>query len=69
MQAIELWNDWNLQIKAWAERHRDGVTFDYLRIRTEDLVNPETKYDVLQKVRDLFDPSRTWMSRVYLCVT
>ena len=50
LQAIRLWSDWNVDAAHWGESHRDEKTFDYLRIRTEDLVNPETKYDAYMKL-------------------
>lgn len=51
IKAMRLWSDWNIQASRWADKHMDGGdSFDYLRIRTEDLVNPETKYDVYRKV-------------------
>lgn len=43
LKAIRLWSDWNVDIAEWSAKHQDGVTFDYLQIRTEDLVDNETK--------------------------
>ena len=50
VKAMRLWSDWNIQASRWASKHLDDQTFDYLRIRTEDLVNPETKYNIYRKV-------------------
>lgn len=51
LQAMRLWSDWNVDIAEWSSRHQDGVTFDYLQIRTEDLVDPQTKYVPLRLCR------------------
>lgn len=38
--AMDLWNDWNVQVHDWAMHHNDGTTFDYLVVRSEDLLDP-----------------------------
>jgi hypothetical protein len=47
--AMQLWNDWNLQVLEY-ERAHFGKDFDYLVMRTEDLLNPETKFGSLQQL-------------------
>jgi hypothetical protein len=33
LQAIRLWNDWNVGVAAWGESHHDNnVTLDYLQV-------------------------------------
>ena len=50
VKAMRLWSDWNVGSALWSQRHGGDVGYDYLRIRTEDLVNPETKNDVYHQV-------------------
>jgi hypothetical protein len=46
--AIQLWNDWNTEVLEWEQRtHADGQSFDYMVMRTEDLVDPKYKLDSL----------------------
>ena len=52
IRAMELWNDWNYQVNQYGNSHADGSTFDYLVIRSEDLVNPDTKLDALLQLAD-----------------
>jgi len=52
LKAIRLWSDWNTEVSTWSLAHVDGMTFDYLQIRTEDLVHPETKYDAYRRIAD-----------------
>jgi hypothetical protein len=59
VEAIQLWNDWNSQVLEWERRNSDGRTFDYLTIRTEDLLSPETKFESLVKLADFVGSPRT----------
>ena len=52
IQAMQLWNDWNYQVNQYGKSHADGSTFDYLVMRSEDLVNPDTKLDALLQLAD-----------------
>merc|ERR1711988_642640 len=52
LKAIRLWSDWNTEVETWSSSHVDGETFDYLKIRTEDLVHPDTKYDAYKRIAD-----------------
>lgn len=45
--AMQLWNDWNTEVGEWARTHADGLSFDYMVMRTEDLVDPKHKLDSL----------------------
>ena len=40
VRAMQLWNDWNLQVREWAMTNPDKV--DYLAIRSEDLLQHPT---------------------------
>jgi len=51
--AMQLWNDWNLQVLEYEKKHGTNANdFDYLVMRTEDLLNPETKFQSLQQLAD-----------------
>ena len=39
IQAMQLWNDWNSQVHRYGMNSSDGVSFDYLLLRTEDLLD------------------------------
>jgi len=45
--SMQLWKDANRQVMEYGRSHSNGDTFDYLTIRSEDLVNPETKFAAL----------------------
>ena len=56
VKAIQLWNDWNQQLYRWEQdHHNDG--FDFLVMRTEDLLNPSTKGEALQQLADFVGSS------------
>lgn len=52
VQAMQLWNDWNVQAMEWALQHVDGQSIDYLVVRTEDLLDAQTKYETLARMAD-----------------
>ena len=52
IEAMQLWNDWNRQVWDWERRNADGINFDFLVMRTEDLLSPETKFESLIKLAD-----------------
>jgi hypothetical protein len=43
---MQLWNDWNLQVQRWALAHPNLI--DYLVMRSEDLLFPETRFSCFQ---------------------
>lgn len=57
-QAMQLWNDWNLQVLQWERRQQkqnsndDPKLFDYLVLRTEDLVHPDTRLEALVQLAE-----------------
>jgi hypothetical protein len=50
VKAMQLWNDWNLQVNEWGTRNPDQV--DYLLMRTEDLLDPEKRFECLHKLAE-----------------
>lgn len=52
IQAMQLWNDWNRQALDWQRQHVDNENFDFLVMRTEDLLSPETKLESLMRLAD-----------------
>jgi hypothetical protein len=48
VKAMQLWNDWNLQVNEWGTRNQDQV--DYLLMRSEDLLDPEKRFECLQRL-------------------
>lgn len=56
--AMQLWNDWNIQTLDWESKHSDGKTFDYLIMRTEDLMNPTTRLTSLRQLADFVGSQR-----------
>jgi hypothetical protein len=49
-RGIRLWSDWNVDMAVWATMHSGESDFGYLRIRAEDLVSEDAKYDTYKKV-------------------
>lgn len=49
---MQLWNDWNTQALEWEQAHERGDDFDYIVLRSEDLINPETKFETLVRIAD-----------------
>ena len=52
VMAMQLWNDWNSQVFEWGQKHSDGESFDYLAMRTEDLLDPDKRLDALLQLAD-----------------
>ena len=50
VKAMQLWNDWNLQVHEWGTRNLDQV--DYLLMRSEDLLDPEKRFECLQRLAE-----------------
>jgi hypothetical protein len=65
VRGIQLWNDWNLHAHHWAtakardESSSSSASFDYLLVRTEDLVDPFTRFQVLTRLADYVGSSLT----------
>ena len=59
LMAMQLWNDWNTQAHHWARKHSDGETFDFLTMRTEDLLSPVTRFDALLQLADFIGSPRS----------
>jgi len=67
--AMQLWNDWNTQVLRWEQSHANDADFDYMVVRSEDMLNPETKFEMLARpaafvgstmsVQELCNMSRT----------
>ena len=57
--AMQLWNDWNTQVLEWERINSNGETFDFLVVRTEDLLNPDTRFDALLELADFVGSPRT----------
>ena len=57
VRAMQLWNDWNTQARAWSLDHPNEV--DYFLLRTEDLLTVGTKrYEVLTALADFVGSPR-----------
>jgi hypothetical protein len=50
--AMHLWNDWNTQALEWEKAHAKEEDFDFIVVRSEDLVDPEKKFETLSKLAD-----------------
>jgi len=48
--AMNLWNDWNTQALEWEQAHANDPDFDYLVMRSEDLVDPSRKFETLARL-------------------
>ena len=48
--AMHLWNDWNKQSLQWEQEHAKDSDFEYMVVRSEDLLNPETKLETLARL-------------------
>jgi len=57
--AMQLWNDWNLQVLGYQKKHANDANFDYLIMHTEDLLNPETKFQSLQQLAHFVGSPKT----------
>jgi len=57
--AMHLWNDWNTQALKWEQAHESDADFDYLVMRSEDLVDPEKKFQTLVQLADFVESPMT----------
>ncbi len=49
VMAMQLWNDWNTQVYELGTSH---PFIDYLPIKTEDLLNPATRFEAIQQIAE-----------------
>jgi hypothetical protein len=56
--GVQLWNDWNIETLEWEQRHSDGDSFDYLVMRSEDLLD-QNKFDSLVQLADFVGSQKT----------
>jgi len=60
VRPLQLWNDWNADLYDWErERVKSDPGFDFLVLRTEDLLDVDTKYKVLLEVGDFVGTIKT----------
>jgi len=57
IKSMQLWNEWNEQVYEYFKEFSDGISFDFLVIRSEDLLNK--KYESLLKIADFVGSCRT----------
>ena len=59
--AMHLWNDWNADLYNWErnEQQQQPKYFDFLVMRSEDLLRPETKFEALTMLADFVGSSKT----------
>ena len=57
--GMQLWNDWNTGLLEYEQKHADGKSFDFLVMRTEDLLNPEKKFKSLIQLADFVGSQKT----------
>ena len=59
VMGMQLWNDWNIGLFEYERQHTDGHTFDFLVMRTEDLLNPEKKFKSLVQLANFVGSQKT----------
>jgi hypothetical protein len=52
VMGMQLWADWNKQVLDWEQVHNDGHLFDYMVVRSEDLLNPQIRFESLLQLAD-----------------
>jgi hypothetical protein len=57
--GMQLWNDWNADLYDWVQSQLSNNKFDYLVMRTEDLMNPESKFEALTLLADFVGSRKT----------
>jgi hypothetical protein len=57
--AMNLWNDWNTQALQWERTHSGDADFDSLVMRSEDLVDPSKKFEVLARLATFVGSPKT----------
>lgn len=56
--AMHMWNDWNTQSLLWQQLHsHTNSSFEYMVVRSEDMVNPTTKLATLQRMAAFVESS------------
>ena len=51
VRGIQLWQDWNLQVRDWARSHPQIL--EYHSIRSEELIGQDTRWDHWQQMADI----------------
>lgn len=51
VKAMRLWDDFNKDSLQWQQDHADASTFEYLAVRAEDFLSPETKLESLIQLK------------------
>ena len=57
--AMHLWNDWNTQLLEWEKAHASDEDFDFLVMGSEDLLDPEKKFESLVRMAEFVGSSVT----------
>jgi hypothetical protein len=66
--GMQLWNDWNVNLYAWEQQQQSRIptadnaasSFDYLVVRTEDLLlTTQSKFETLLRLADFVGSSKT----------
>lgn len=59
--AMHLWNDWNADLYNWerTEQQAQPRNFDFLVMRSEDLLRPESKFEALTMLADFVGSAKT----------
>lgn len=61
VMAMQLWNDWNTQVYEFGTNH---PSIDYLPIKTEDLLSPDTRFEAIQQIAEFVGSP---LSREQIC--
>jgi hypothetical protein len=56
---MHLWNDWNTQELEWEKAHAREEDFGFIVVLSEDLVDPEKKFETLSKLADFVGSTMT----------
>ena len=59
VMGMQLWNDWNKGLFEYEQKYADGYSFDFLVMRTEDLLNPEKKFKSLVQLATFVGSQKT----------
>jgi len=58
-KAVRLWSDWNVQLLDWGTKHGDGERFDYMAVRTDDLIRAEARFAAIRQIRDFVGSTKS----------
>jgi len=61
VNGIQLWSDWNTQVRDYSERAANevGSDYDYIVIRLEDLLDSNKRYGVIKSVATFLGSRKT----------